>query len=91
MSRKLSQRETDVLRAIDEAAGTSAGATGTEIARLLGTSQAVTPAAAHQTAASLCRKGLAWRAGTPKLQWYKLTEWGRRVLAGDVSGEWVAR
>jgi hypothetical protein len=51
----------------------------------------VTAAGASATAGSLCRKGLAWRAGTPKLQWYKVTQPGRDALAGNMAGQWVAR
>jgi hypothetical protein len=56
-----------------------------------------TPAGAHRTAASLCRKGLAERTGRPGTREgrkvpvsYRITQLGRRASAGR-TGEWVAR
>ena len=95
-AKQLSERESAVLRIIvRRSTGAYEGATGLEIADDLNRDAEdvhhFSPVGAHQTAASLVRKGLAWRAGTPKLQWYRITEWGRRALKGDMSGEWVAR
>lgn len=90
--RKLSQRETAVLQTLLE--NMPRGSTGSDLVhgvreRLGSISPLdVTPAGVHRTAASLCRKNLAWRAGTPKLQWYKITDSGRRVLSGDSSQKW---
>jgi hypothetical protein len=95
MSRKLSKLETIVLRVILDSM--PHGATGSDLVhgerQALGSisPQDVSLAGVHRTAASLCRKSLAWRAGTSKLQFYKITQTGRDALKGDVAGKWVAR
>lgn len=92
MSKQLSERETAVLRLIEKhSAHADGGATGDDLEHGLRELVATpTAAGAHQTAASLCRKGLAWRAGTSKLQWYRITQHGRHALKGE-GGQWVAR
>jgi DNA-binding PadR family transcriptional regulator len=89
VAKQLSQRESVVLSII-AGGGTP---TGKAIARTMVNQYDLDtgPAGAHKTAASLVRKGLAVRAGTPKLQWYTITEPGRKALRGDLSGEWIAR
>lgn len=95
MSKRLSKRESAVLATI--AADMPNGSTGDDLVRgvraWLGSisPQDVTPAGVHQTAASLVRKDLAWRAGTSKLQCYKITQAGRQALAGDGGGQWTAQ
>lgn len=96
MAAKLSQRETDVLRVIEarsDVPHSTKGASGDDLVDGVARARRVqiSPAGAHQTAASLVRKGLAWRAGTPKLQWYRITQTGRQALKGDQGGKWVAR
>jgi hypothetical protein len=84
--KQLSERETIVLRAI--LGNQPHGSTGNDLVhnvrQALGSIGVndVTPAGVHRTAASLCRKNLAWRAGTSKLQFYKITQPGRDVLDG---------
>jgi hypothetical protein len=96
VSKQLSEQETAVLRIILDATHprSDAGATGDHIAQRLNSDPLVvrssSPAGAHQTAASLCRKKLAYRAGTSKLQWYRITQMGRDALDGK-AGEWRAR
>lgn len=86
MAKRLTQRETAVLEAILDAM--PRGGTGSDLVSGVRTRLGsiavgdVTPAGIHRTAASLCSKNLAWRAGTSKLQWYKITQWGREVLDG---------
>ena len=93
MARKLSEQETDVLRAILEAQ--PHGATGNDIAAALSSLPAhafgVSVNGCHRTAASLVRKNLAWRAGDARLQVYKITQTGRQALARDQAGRWIAR
>ena len=50
----------------------------------------VTPAGVHQTAASLCRKNLAWRYSNRPTT-YRITQTGRAALKGNQAGDWVAR
>jgi hypothetical protein len=45
----------------------------------------------HSSASALVRKGLARRAGTSHLQFYKLTQGGIDALRGDVAGRWIVR
>lgn len=80
MTKFLSRNETAALLAIEA----SGGATGRDMSRKMRDEYSIdtSPAGAHQTAASLVRKGLASRAGTSKQQWYKLTQGGIEVLAG---------
>ena len=86
---RLSERETLVLKAILDSM--PYGATGNDLVygvrTLLGSIGVndVTKAGVHKTAASLCRKNLAWRAGTSRLQSYKITQTGRDTLAGRSS------
>lgn len=86
MSKKLSERETAVLRTVLDTM--PHGATGNDLVwkvrKHLGSISPadVTVAGVHKTAASLVRKDLLWRAGTSKLQWYKITQPGRDVLDG---------
>ena len=92
MPRKLSERESAALRVI--LAGSRTGITGRDLAcemtRVLGIH--VSSASAHKTAASLVRKNLAWRDGTPKQQNYKISQPGRDAVAGHgITGKWVAR
>ena len=95
MAKMLSVRETAVLSTILE--HMPRGSTGSDLVhgvreRLGSISPAdVTESGGHRTAASLCRKDLAWRAGTSKLQWYKITQKGRDALRGDEAGRWKAR
>lgn len=95
MSRQLSERETAALRTIlhDDPHGSNGLDLVRGIRERLGSISPadVTPAGVHRTAASLCRKNLAWRAGTAKMQWYKITRDGRRALDGDQAGRWIAR
>jgi hypothetical protein len=84
--KQLSERETIVLRVILDHA--PRGSTGSDLVHGVRTALGsigvndVTLAGVHRTADSLCRKNLAWRAGTSKLQWYKITQTGRDVLDG---------
>ena len=73
------------------------GANGTDliwrVRKLLGSisPQDVTEAGIHRTAASLCRKNLAWRPTGCRPVLYKMTQAGRQALAGDQSGQWIAK
>lgn len=94
MPKRLSERESIVLRAILDA--DPHGATGLDLVsavrKALGSISPadVTKAGVHRTAASLCRKNLAWRNGTPKQQSYRITQWGREAIAGHGhTGRWV--
>lgn len=92
-ARKLSDRESAVLAVLndDQHARTGGTPTGIFLAReMVNKGIDTSPSGAHRTAASLVRKGLARRAGTPKLQWYRITYEGRRALAGYSDGQWVA-
>lgn len=95
MNRMLSERESAVLRVLLD--NMPRGSTGDDLVRgvreITGaiSPQDVTVAGCHRTAASLVRKNLAWRAGTSKLQYYKITESGRRVLDGDQAQYWRVR
>ena len=89
MAKYLSVNETAALRTIGSE---PRGATGRDLVHGMDRQGVATSApGAHRTAASLVRKNLAWRAGTPKLQWYKITQTGREALAGDEAGRWKAR
>jgi hypothetical protein len=90
MAKQLSERETAVLKAILQ--HMPRGATGRDLDhQLFKDGFDSSPAGCHRTAASLCRKNLAWRAGTPKQQRYAITQPGRDALDGNVSGQWIAR
>lgn len=95
MARMLSKRETAALASILE--DMPHGSTGLDLVRGMRDRLSsisvndITIAGVHRTAASLVRKDLAWRAGTPKQQNYKITEKGRRALRGDEAGRWKAR
>lgn len=93
MTRFLSDKESALLRIIAAVSGPGEyPASGPYlVAELARCGIETSESGAHRTAASLVRKDLAWRAGTPKLQWYKVTETGRRALRGDVAGAWKAR
>jgi hypothetical protein len=91
---QLSERESAALRIICRATdGQGLMATGPNLAGIMKAEFALdtSPQGAHQTAASLVRKGLAQRAGTTKLRWYKMTQTGRSALDGNQAGRWVAR
>lgn len=96
MPRRLSKRESIVLRVIGDS-GRHWGADGSDL--VSGVREAlgsigvndVPLAGVHRTAASLIRKDLAWRAESRPAVVYKITETGRRALAGDVTGKWVTR
>lgn len=87
--RKLSEREGAVLKAILEC--DPHGATGDDLVfrvrKLLGSiaQDDVTLAGVHKTAASLCRKNLAWRSPAGGKQSYRISQWGRDVIAGRES------
>lgn len=83
MPKKLSEREAIILRAILKATEAGSGGTGMDLcheARTAGID--ASEAGCHKTAASLARKLLVVRAGTPKLQWYRITQGGRDALDG---------
>lgn len=83
MTKKLSEREVIVLRAILKATEDGYGGTGSKLRQAsLDAGIDATEAGCHRTAASLCRKLLVSRAGTPKLQWYRITQTGRDTLDG---------
>jgi hypothetical protein len=95
MTRKLSSQESVVLSLL-AGGGTYSG---TSLCRTMISMYDLdaTPAGAHRTAASLCRKGLAERAGRSETREgrkvpvsYRITQLGRRASAGK-AGEWVAR
>jgi hypothetical protein len=91
MAKSLSERESAALIIIGRRR--DFGARGHELASAMASEFGLDtgPEGAHRTAASLCRKGLAWRAGTTRLQWYKITYDGRRAVKGDEAGKWKIR
>jgi hypothetical protein len=95
MSRQLSDRETAVLRAILDCMPHGGNWTDLlwrvrESLGAIGISD-VTMAGVHRTAASLCRKDLAWRPTGCRPVLYKITQAGREALKGDKSGRWIAK
>jgi hypothetical protein len=95
MTRKLSKQESVVLSLL-AGGGTC---TGIYLCRTMINMHGLdaTPAGAHRTAASLCRKGLAermerhdTREGRKVPVSYRITQLGRRASAGK-TGEWAAR
>lgn len=94
MAAELSARESAVLRLIAKrsAGSTRGGATGLDLtAGLERAGFSATSKVAHHVAANLVEKGLASRAGTPKLQRYRVTDAGLRVLDGDRLAPWIAK
>lgn len=85
MPKQLSERETIVLKVLLD--NMPHGSTGSDLVHGVRTALGsigvndVPVAGAHRTAASLCRKDLAWRDGTT-VRVYKITQPGRDVLTG---------
>ena len=83
---KLSPRERKVLEIIRDQTSTRAslGPSGPHIAQIMNADPLeiwdASAAGAHQTAASLARKGLVVRAGTSRLRRYRITGAGRAAL-----------
>jgi hypothetical protein len=94
MAKMLSQQESAVLRAALECMphGGTAGDLVWRVREAAGVTyiRDVPAAGVHRTAATLARKNLVARAGTSP-QVYRITQSGRRALAGDRAGHWVAR
>lgn len=94
-AKQLSERETAVLKAILECMphGGQGGDLRWRVRERTGAISLddVPFAGIHRTAASLCRKNLAWRPEGCRPVLYKITQPGRDALRGNRSGRWIAR